>query len=295
MKKFIWVTITVFSLFSCSNKKNYDATGSFEAVETIISAQGMGNLLQLDVEEGENLQAGQTIGFIDSTQLVLRKKQLAAQSNAVVSRKPDINAQVAAYKEQLKQAEHEQQRLVKLVQADAATKKQLDDANAQINIIKKQIAAQESALATTSQSLSQETVPINMQVAQLNDQLSKYRIVNPITGTVLTKYAEVNELVTTGKPLYKIADLSSMILRAYITGSQLSQIRIGQPVKVRIDAGKNNYKQYTGTIEWISSQAEFTPKTIQTKDERQNLVYAIKVRVKNDGYLKIGMYGEIIF
>lgn len=295
MKKFIWVTITVFSLFSCSNKKNYDATGSFEAVETIISAQGMGNLLQLDVEEGENLQAGQTIGFIDSTQLVLRKKQLTAQSNAVVSRKPDINAQVAAYKEQLKQAEHEQQRLVKLVQADAATKKQLDDANAQINIIKKQIAAQESALATTSQSLSQETVPINMQVAQLNDQLSKYRIVNPITGTVLTKYAEVNELVTTGKPLYKIADLSSMILRAYITGSQLSQIRIGQPVKVRIDAGKNNYKQYTGTIEWISSQAEFTPKTIQTKDERQNLVYAIKVRVKNDGYLKIGMYGEIIF
>lgn len=295
MKKFIWVTITVFSLFSCSNKKNYDATGSFEAVETIISAQGMGNLLQLDVEEGENLQAGQTIGFIDSTQLVLRKKQLTAQSNAVVSRKPDINAQVAAYKEQLKQAEHEQQRLVKLVQADAATKKQLDDANAQINIIKKQIAAQESALATTSQSLSQETVPINMQVAQLNDQLSKYRIVNPITGTVLTKYAEVNELVTTGKPLYKIADLSSMILRAYITGSQLSQIKIGQPVKVRIDAGKNNYKQYTGTIEWISSQAEFTPKTIQTKDERQNLVYAIKVRVKNDGYLKIGMYGEIIF
>ncbi len=295
MKKFIWVTITVFSLFSCSNKKNYDATGSFEAVETIISAQGMGNLLQLDIEEGENLQAGQTIGFIDSTQLVLRKKQLAAQSNAVVSRKPDINAQVAAYKEQLKQAEHEQQRLVKLVQADAATKKQLDDANAQINIIKKQIAAQESALATTSQSLSQETVPINMQVAQLNDQLSKYRIVNPITGTVLTKYAEVNELVTTGKPLYKIADLSSMILRAYITGSQLSQIKIGQPVKVRIDAGKNNYKQYTGTIEWISSQAEFTPKTIQTKDERQNLVYAIKVRVKNDGYLKIGMYGEIIF
>ncbi|MEJ2902574.1 HlyD family secretion protein [Pedobacter panaciterrae] len=295
MKKIAFAITTALFLMSCGQKEQvYDASGTFEAVETIVSAEATGTIKTLNLAEGQVLKAGETIGYIDTTQLYLKKKQLRAQINVVLGKKPDVPAQIAAYQEQLKQANRERQRITNLLKADAATPKQLDDANAQIAIIKKQIAAQRSSLNITSTSLNQETLPLNVQIDQLNDQLLKSKIINETAGTVLVKYVEVNEMASIGKPLYKISDLSSIILRAYITGNQLPAIKLGQKVEVLVDSADGKYKTYEGIIEWISDKAEFTPKTIQTKDERANLVYAIKVKLKNDGYLKIGMYGEII-
>jgi HlyD family secretion protein len=292
--KRISILAFVMMLAACAKKEKLnDASGTFEAVETIVSAEAAGNIMALDLEEGARLKAGQVAGYIDTTQLYLKKVQLAAQISAVLSRKPDISAQLAAYREQLKQAIREQQRITNLVQGDAATPKQLDDANTQVAIIRKQISAQQSALDITSSGLNKETLPLDVQIRQLNDQILKSRIINKVNGTVLTKYVEVSETVVTGRPLYKIADLSSIILRAYITGDQLSAVKPGMKVKVLVDAPNQTYKNYDGVLEWISDKAEFTPKTIQTKEERANLVYAIKIKTKNDGYLKIGMYGEV--
>ena len=295
MKHILFIS-TILLLASCSGNSNrYDASGTFEATEIIVSAEASGLIQAFNLEEGEVLQAGQYIGSIDSVQLYLSKKQLQAQIQAVLSKRPDVATQIAALQEQLKQAHREQQRITNLLKADAATQKQLDDANAQIAIINKQIEGQRSSLRITSASLSEETLPLTVQIEQLNDQLEKCRIVNPVTGTVLTKYAEANEMAANGKPLYKVADLSQIILRAYITGDQFAQVKLNQPVQVLIDAKNGEYTTYTGTVVWISDKAEFTPKTIQTKDERANLVYATKIKVKNDGKLKIGMYGEVKF
>jgi len=295
MKNILFISTTLL-LASCSGNTNrYDASGTFEATETIVSAEASGVIKAFNIEEGEVLQAGQYIGGIDSVQLYLNKKQLQAQIQAVLSKRPDVATQLAALQEQLKQAHREQQRITNLLKADAATQKQLDDANAQVAIINKQIEGQRSSLRITSASLSEETLPLTVQIEQLNDQLEKCRIVNPVSGTVLTKYAEPNEMASNGKPLYKIADLSQIILRAYITGSQFAQVKLNQPVQVLVDAKDGEYTTYTGTVVWISDKAEFTPKTIQTKDERANLVYATKIKVKNDGKLKIGMYGEVKF
>lgn len=283
-------------LCSCTDKQQpYDASGVFEATEIIVSAEANGTIKAFDITEGQLLQAGQTIGHVDSVQLFLQKKQVEAQIGAVLSRKPDINVQIAALQAQLRQAEHEQRRIASMVKADAATSKQLDDANAQVAILKKQIAAQQSALGTTSTSLSREASPLELQIAQLEDQLAKTTIVNPVNGTVLVKYAEPYEMAAIGKALYKIADLSSITLRAYITGDQFAQVKLNQGVTVLVDDAEGKYKTYKGIIEWISDKAEFTPKTIQTRDERANLVYATKIKVENDGYLKIGMYGEVKF
>lgn len=296
MKKTAFYLLLCASLAACNKKQDaYDASGTFEAVETIVSAEASGVIKALNLEEGQTLQSEQVVGFIDSTQLFLKKLQLQAQAQAVLSRKPDIAAQTGALREQLVQAEREQRRISNLVKADAATPKQLDDANTQIAVIKKQIDAQQSALGITSTNLEEETHPITAQIQQVNDQLSKCNILNPVSGTVLTKYAETGEVTTAGKPIYKIAALNTIILRAYITGGQIGRIKTGQQVKVLVDDSKDHYKTYTGTIEWISSKAEFTPKTIQTKDERANLVYAVKIRITNDGFLKIGMYGEVKF
>jgi len=291
----ILILATLLSASCTERQQAHDASGTFEAVETIISAEANGAIRALDVEEGQSLTAGQTVGYIDSTQLYLKKRQFQAQINAVLSKKPDIAVQMAALQEQLGQAVREQQRIASMAKADAATPKQLDDANAQVAVIKKQIAAQQSSLGINSSSITQEASPLEIQIAQLEDQLAKSRIVNPVNGTVLVKYAEVNEVVTVGKPLYKIADLSTIILRAYVTGPQFAQLRLNQQVTVLVDDADGNYREYQGTVEWISDKAEFTPKTIQTKDERENLVYAVKIRVKNDGLLKIGMYGEVRF
>lgn len=292
--KYSYILIAATLLASCNrNKTDHDASGTFEAVEIIVPAEASGILKVFNIEEGQTIAAGETIGYIDSTQLYLKKKQLLAQVTALLSKRPDVRAQLAALNEQLKQAQHEQKRISSLVKADAATQKQLDDANAQVLIISKQINAQESALGINVNSLSEETLPLNIQVEQLNDQLEKCRLVNSAKGTVLTKYAEVNEMATTGKPLYKLADLSEMILRSYVSGPQFSAIKLNQVVKVLVDEENGTDKEYSGIVEWISDKAEFTPKTIQTKDERTNLVYAVKIRVKNDGRLKIGMYAEV--
>jgi len=281
---------------SCNRNQNaYDASGTFEAVETLISAEANGVIKAFDIQEGQVLQAGQFVGYIDSTQLYLKKRQLQSQIKAVLSKKPDVAVQLAALQEQLGQAVREQQRVANMAKADAATPKQLDDANAQVAVIQKQIAAQRSALGITSSSLTEEASPLEVQIAQLEDQLAKTRIVNPIPGTVLVTYAEANETTATGKPLYKIADLSSLILRAYVTGPQFAGLKLNQQVTVFVDGAAGKYRQYRGIVEWISDKAEFTPKTIQTKDERENLVYATKIRVENDGLLKIGMYGEVRF
>lgn len=281
---------------SCSDKnKMFDASGTFEAEEIIISAEATGTIRELALSEGATVKAGQTIGYIDSVQLHLKKKQLEAQINAVLSKRPNVPVQLAALREQLKTAEREQQRISSLVKSDAAPAKQLDDINAQIEVLNKQIAAQQSSLEISSDGLSKEVMPLQVQIEQLNDQLARCRIVNPVAGTVLTKYAEANEMTAAGKPLYKVANLDVITLRAYITSDQLALVKLNQTVTVHTDDGKGGMKETTGTITWINDKAEFTPKTIQTKDERANTVYAMKVQVKNDGFLKIGMYGEIKF
>jgi len=284
------------SLHSCKNgDNNYDASGSFEAEETIISSEASGVIKEFGIEEGQQLKAGQMIGYIDSTQLFLKKKQLLSQIKAVISKKPNVSVQLASLQEQLRSAEKEQLRVTNLAKADAATGKQLDDINSQVLILQKQIAASSSSLNISSESIDMETNPLAIQIDQLNDQLDKCRITNPMNGTVLSKYAELNEMTAPGKPLYKIADLSTIILRVYVTGDQLASIKLNQQAKVHTDDGHGNFNESSGTISWISDKAEFTPKTIQTKDERANMVYAIKINVKNNGQYKIGMYGEVIF
>ncbi|MGB3079720.1 MAG: HlyD family efflux transporter periplasmic adaptor subunit [Saprospiraceae bacterium] len=297
MNKYIVFAFAIMVvLLACKKtKKDFDASGSFEAEEVIISSEANGTIRQFDVEEGQKLVAGQVIGYIDSTQLFLRKKQLESQIQALLGKKPDISAQLAALQEQLKATQKEQKRISDLVKADAATPKQLDDVNAQIGVLQKQIAAQQSSLGISSSGFTKEAQPLKVQIEQINDQLLKSKIINPVDGTVILKYAKANEMAAQGKPLYKIADLSTLIFRAYISGDQLPQIALNQNVNVLTDNGPDKYRETDGTITWISDKAEFTPKTIQTKDERANMVYAIKIKVKNDGYLKIGMYGELKF
>lgn len=287
--------IGIALLVSCHQESEYDASGTFEAEETIISAEASGALKLFSLEEGQSLNAGDNIGYIDTLQLYLRKKQLRSQILSTLAQMPDTHAQLAALQSQLQTALREQRRFTKLVEADAATRKQLDDVSAQVDLLKKQISAQRSSLDITTTSIQRQTSPLEIQVEQIDDQIKKSIIINPVSGTVLTKYAEKSEVVSVGKPLYKIADVSALTLRAYITGDQLPHIRLHQKVKVLTDKTADTYQQHEGIVSWISDKAEFTPKTIQTKDERANLVYAVKIRVRNDGYLKIGMYGEVKF
>lgn len=295
-------------LLSCSNKENkYDASGTFESDEVIVSSEQNGQLLSFNVNEGDSLTKDQVVGFIDSTNLVLQKQQVQATIQSLSEKTSDVQPQIKMLKDQLavqqSQLDHminERDRYQRLVAAQAATQKQLDDLNAQVDQMQKQMqvtqqqmVVQLSNTGTQNRSILSESDPLKKQVAQINQQLSKANIVNPIAGTVLAKYAQQGEMTATGKALYKIADLSYLNLRAYITGTQLSQVKLNQQVKVLVDDGADKYKSYDGIITWISGKAEFTPKTIQTKDERANLVYAVKIKVKNDGYLKIGMYGEV--
>lgn len=296
MKK-IWFIISAVVVFgSCSNEENtFDATGTFEAKEIIVSTGVAGKIIALNTDEGEQLDANKIVGMIDTTQLYLKKQQLQAQIKAVLSKQPDINTQIASLQEQIKTANSEKIRIDNLLNAGVATQKQADDIRSQIAVLQKQLDAQQSALQITSQSIYQEVAPLTIQIAQIDDQLLQSAIVNPVKGTVLTLYAEQGEYTAPGKAIYKVADLSEMTLRAYISGTQLSNVKLGQKVKVKIDNGEKTYTEMEGTIYWISDKAEFTPKTIQTKEERANLVYAIKIRVPNNGSIKIGMYGEIVF
>jgi HlyD family secretion protein len=296
MKLIIKILSLAVLVFSCSDSESvFDASGTFEAIEVIVSAEVSGTIEQFEAEEGASVKAGELLGWIDSTQLYLKKKQLLAQIEAILSKRPQIATQLASYRVQLDAAKTEQQRISNLLKAEAATRKQLDDAKAHVAVIRRQMEAHRSSLDISSQALISESLPISAQVEQLDQQIGQSRIVSPIDGTVLTRYAETHELVTPGKPLYKVADLSTLELRAYITGDQLPVVKLNQPVTVFIDNGSGGYNEYAGKLSWISSKAEFTPKTIQTKEERADLVYAVKVRVQNNGYLKIGMYGEVKF
>jgi HlyD family secretion protein len=296
MKTYKLAVLIIFLVAACRNSSNeFDATGNFEADEVIISSEASGKILKLDVEEGKELEANAVVGLIDTTQLYLKKKQLEYSIKAVIAKSPNTSVQLAAIKEQMETAQREKKRVENLLKDDAATQKQLDDINAQLQLLQRQYDASQSSLSITTQSIQSETLPLKAQLDQVQDQLNKSVVTNPFKGTVLTQYALKDEMATQGKALYKIADLSSLILRAYISGSQLSQVKLGQQVQVLVDAPDGEYKTYTGDIMWVSEKAEFTPKTIQTKDERANLVYAAKIRVKNDGFLKLGMYGEVKF
>lgn len=285
-----------FLLFSCNNgSEEYDATGSFEATEIIVSSQANGRILVLNVNEGEQLQTGQKVGQVDSTQLYLQKMSLLSNAKGVRAQQPDILKLTAALRNQIKTLEREKARVERLIQANAATQKQLDDIVAQIEVLQSQLSAQTSTLRKSSENISAQSTTLEIQVAQLDDQLEKTQITSPISGTVLNRYAETGELATVGTPLFKIADTGTLFLRAYVTNDQMAQIKLNDEVTVRVDDGVGNMKTYKGTISWISDKSEFTPKTIQTKNERANLVYALKIAVPNDGYLKIGMYGEVKF
>ena len=301
-------SITVLASCKSGNGK-YDATGTFEANEVIVSSELSGKILSFSVEEGMMLAKDTVVGTVDAANITLQKEQVEASVAALSEKTADVSPavrllenQLAVQQSQLNNLLHEQARVQNLLKQDAATGKQLDDITAQVDVARKnltvtqqQINVQKNNVATQNRSILSEGKPLQKRVAQLDDQLKKANIINPVGGTVITKYAEPGEITATGKALYKIADLSTMTLRAYVTGSQLSQIKLGQAVKVLVDDGADKYREIAGTISWISDKAEFTPKTIQTKDERANLVYATKIKVKNDGYLKIGMYGEVKF
>ena len=276
------------------NEKAYDATGTFEATETTVYAEQSGALLTFSVNEGDHIEAGKEVGLIDTTQTWLKIRQLDATKEVYQSQKPDMERQIAATRQQLSKAQQDEQRYRELVADGAAPSKMLDDASSQVKVLQKQLDAQISSLSTSTRSLDKQTVAANVQIEQLRDMLRKCHIVAPTKGTVLEKYVERGEFVVIGKPLFKIADTEQMFMRAYVTSAQLQNIRIGQHVKVFADYGDGQKKAYDGTVSWISSRSEFTPKTILTDDERADLVYAVKVAIKNDGYVKIGMYGEVV-
>ena len=288
---------SLLALFSaCGNgAPKYDATGTFETTEVLVSAEASGRLLYFDIEEGMLLKAGEEVGVVDTVQLYLKKLQLEASLKSVEEQRPDILKQVAATKEQISAAQRERNRVANLLKVGAANQKQLDDAEDQLEVLRKQLVAQNSTLSNSHQSLTWQSSSVGIQVAQVEDQLKKCHITSPITGTVLAKYAEAGELTAMGTPLFKVADTEQMYLRAYITSEQLSQVKLGQKVTVFSDYGTDEHKQYPGVVTWISDTSEFTPKTILTKNERANRVYAVKIAVHNDGLLKIGMYGGVEF
>lgn len=294
IRHFIFLTATL--LFSaCSAEKEFDATGTFEATEIIVSAEANGRIFHLNADEGRRLTKGSAVGLIDTVQLHLKKLQLQASMKSFESQRPDIRKQIAATKEEIATAERERDRVENLLKANAANRKQLDDWNARLAVLNKQLEAQISTLNNSTASLNEQSSSVAIQMAQIDDQLAKCHITAPIDGTVLAKYAEPGELAVTGKPLFKIADMQHVFLRAYITSAQLSDVKLGNKVKVMADYGDGNLKSYDGTVTWIADQAEFTPKTILTDDERANQVYAVKIAVNNDGGIKIGMYGKVKF
>ncbi len=286
------IFIASFILQSCSdNEIKSDAFGNFEATETIVSAEGTGKLLSLNVEEGLTLEEGMQVGFIDTVQLFLKKKQIYSQKKIIGTKFGNINSQAEVYREQMRTAQVEKNRIENLIKDNAASQKQLDDINGSLNTLQKQV----EMVMTQNNTVKSEFGNYDVQVQQIDDQIEKSIIKNPVRGTVLMKLAEPGEIMNFGKPLYKIADLSFLNLRVFVSGEQLPKIKIGQKVKVLIDDGKEGFRELEGTISWISSKSEFTPKIIQTKEERVNLVYAVKIKVSNDGSLKIGMPGEVIF
>ena len=288
MKKII-TFLMLASLVSCNkNNDKADGYGNFEATEVTISAEANGNIEYLKLEEGDILEPKTQVGLVDTTQLYYNKQQLIASKATVFSKSANVLSQRSVLQEQLKTTLIEKNRIQNMFAENAATKRQVDEIMGKLNVLNEQIKSVE----TQNAPIVNDVKSIDVQIEKINDQIEKSKIINPIKGTVLAKYAEANEVTAFGKPLYKIADISEMTLRVYISETQLSKIKVGQNVSVKIDSDKE-MKSYSGTVSWISSSAEFTPKVIQTKEERVNLVYAVKVKVKNDGTLKIGMPAEM--
>ena len=338
MKKIFLLASLAFIMASCGeDKKDYDATGTFEATEVTVSAESSGQLISFNVAEGQLLNGGITVGQIDSRQLTLKraqlatsndqlvathgqldanKRQLVANRQATASKQLDLKKQVASIRQQIANQQREHQRFSELLRDGAVPRKQVDDIDYQIQVLQKQLAATEEQIASQNAALAEQNKGIAAQIdginsqqagvsaqqagvraqqAQLDDQITHTFVKSPLSGTVLEKYAEQGEFVSIGKPLFKIADTKRMFIRAYITSEQLKDVRLGQKVKVMADYGNGQKKQYNGVVTWISSRSEFTPKTIVTDNERADLVYAVKVQFQNDGYVKIGMYGEVKF
>lgn len=287
MKKLVLLSLTV--LFSCNGTdEKADGYGNFEATEVTISAEAIGKIEFLTIEEGDILNPKTQVGLIDTMQLYFAKQQLIASKNTVYSKSANVLSQRKVLQEQLKTMQIEKNRIHNMFAENAATKRQVDEIDGRVNVLQEQIKSVE----TQNAPIINEIESVDVQIQKINDQIKKSKIINPIQGTVLVKYAEPNEVTSFGKPIYKIADISEMTLRVYISENQLASVKIGQKVNVKIDSSKDS-KSYSGTISWIAAEAEFTPKIVQTKEERVNLVYAVKVLVKNDGSLKIGMPGEL--
>lgn len=290
-------TLLCSGLTACnSSADEADATGVFEATEVLVSAESGGRILYLDLQEGDRVESDRVVGYIDTVQLALKREQLLASMDAVGHKKMDVAKQVAATRRQIEQAEREYARSRDLLHDRAGTQKQVDDAEAQVAVLRRQLEAQLSTMTSANLGVRDEQRSLELQVLQLDDQLQKCRIASPIRGTVLTKYAEAGEVTAAGRPLFKVADLERIYLRAYVEAPQLTTLRLGQEVTVYADCGEADRTSYPGRVVWISGEAEFTPKTIQTRDERSNLVYAVKIAVDNsDGQIKLGMYGSVDF
>lgn len=293
MKKVLYIAVSLLTL-ACSKEAEFDAQGTFEATEVVVSSEAAGRILNFDIEEGMTIVANQAVGTIDSLQLHLQRKQLIAQQSALLTSRPDVKKQVASLREQIVKQKSELRRVDNMLSDGAATQKQKDDIEAQIKILEGQLEATLSTLDKNTSTINDNSVALEAQIAVLDDRISKCSILSPVGGTVLVKYAEAGELASVGKPLMKIADLGNIYLRAYFTSDQLANIKLGDEVKVVADFGGEERYDYTGRVAWISSESEFTPKTIQTKDSRANLVYAVKIAVENDGRLKIGLAGEVV-
>lgn len=289
----LYIAVSLLTL-ACSKEAEFDAQGTFEATEVVVSSEAAGRILNFDIEEGMTIVANQAVGTIDSLQLHLQRKQLIAQQSALLTSRPDVKKQVASLREQIVKQKSELRRVDNMLSDGAATQKQKDDIEAQIKILEGQLEATLSTLDKNTSTINDNSVALEAQIAALDDRISKCSILSPVGGTVLVKYAEAGELASVGKPLMKIADLGNIYLRAYFTSDQLANIKLGDEVKVVADFGGEERYDYTGRVAWISSESEFTPKTIQTKDSRANLVYAVKIAVENDGRLKIGLAGEVV-
>ena len=293
MKRIVYIAAVVLAA-SCGTEAEFDAQGTFEATEVVVSSEATGRILNFEVEEGMAVEANQMVGVIDSVQLHLQRKQLVAQQSALLGSRPDVKKQVAALREQIAKQNEELRRVENMLKDGAATTKQRDDIEAQIKILERQLDATLSTLDKNTSTINNNSAALEAQIAALDDRISKCSIISPVGGTVLVKYAEAGELATVGKPLMKIADLDNIYLRAYFTSDQLAKVNLGDKVKVVADFGGEERYDYTGRVAWISPESEFTPKTIQTKDSRANLVYAVKIAVENDGRLKIGLAGEVV-
>ena len=296
MKKIIAMAGVALVLNACGRKeRQYDATGVFEATETTVYAEQTGALLTFNVEEGDTVGRNREVGLIDTTQLWLKMKQAEAMKSVYQSQKPEQEKQIAVTRRQLAKAKQDQQRYKELVADGAAPGKMLDDANSQVEVLQRQLDAQLSSLRVNTNALDKQMDATDVQAEQLRDQIRKCHILVPAKGTVIEKYVERGEFVSAGKPLFKMADTENMFIRAYVTSAQLENIKTGQKATVFADYGNGGKKEYEGRVTWISSRSEFTPKTILTDDERADLVYAVKVAIKGDGYVKMGMYGEVLF